>query len=81
MTENSVLAPVGSRPRCLNCRKELRPNFRWNPKPFLLTVAQTAEWKKNNPRQFLGSYGAYGDDRFCNLTCGYQFAVKTTRKR
>lgn len=26
-----------------------------------------------------GSWGSYGDNRFCGLRCGYRYAVRTTK--
>jgi len=73
------LKPVGSRPRCLHCGKELKPNFKWNPMPFRLSDEEKKAWKKANPPQFLGSYGRYKDSRFCGLNCGYDWAISHSR--
>lgn len=76
---NSILLAVGSRPRCLNCSRELRPNFKWNPVPYCLSTEERKIWKKANPPEFKGTYGGYGDNRFCGLNCGYHWAVAHSR--
>jgi hypothetical protein len=77
-----VLLPVGKRPKCLNCGKELRPNFHRESVPYSLYGSSKEQeqqaWKKAHPRQFLGTYGGYRDNRFCGLNCGYQYALKVT---
>lgn len=77
---NMPLYPVGQRPVCLTCRKELRPNFKWIERPFNLSEEALRQWKQDNPRQFLGTYGGYGDNLFCGLGCGYQYAVHRSKK-
>lgn len=75
-----ALFPVGQRPRCLCCHKGLRPNFKWIERPFNLRGEALRQWKRDNPRQFLGTYGGYRDNRFCGLGCGYSFAVRNSRE-
>jgi hypothetical protein len=71
-------APTGQRPLCLFCRKELRPNYRNPEMPFAVYGNPQAKraWSKANPKQFKGTYGGYGDNRFCSLTCGYGWAIR-----
>jgi hypothetical protein len=47
------------RPDCLSCGKPL-PRFRYDDKTF----------DDGTPRE----WGAYGDNRFCTLTCGWRWA-------
>lgn len=47
------------RPNCLACNKPL-PRFRFDGKAF----------DDGTPRE----WGAYGDNRFCTLTCGWRWA-------
>jgi hypothetical protein len=60
------------RPNCLACEKPL-PRFRFDGKTY----------DDGTPRE----WGAYGDNRFCSLTCGWQWAcahapmAKTPKKR
>lgn len=80
---HNKLKPVGQRPHCLFCDKELRPQFQTNtpgsglPGPFLWGD-ELAQWKKDHPgwKKFTGHYGGYSDDRFCGLNCGYKWAVR-----
>ena len=80
-----TLLPVGQRPKCFACSKELRPVFKWNPMPYtLLGGGEENEklrqaWKTLNPKQFTGKYGGYGDSRFCGLNCGYRYALYVTK--
>jgi hypothetical protein len=72
-----TLKPRGMRPRCLSCKRELRPNYRSPEMPFRLYSACGPEkkaWKIANPKTFKGTYGSYGDNRFCGLNCGYHWA-------
>ena len=48
------------RPRCLDCGKPL-PRFKFDGKTF----------EDGTPRE----WGAYGDNRFCGLTCGWRWAT------
>jgi hypothetical protein len=78
-TTTPALLPVGKRPKCRYCTKELRANFEYNPMPFgLRTDAERKAWRKANPRRFFGTYGGYSDNRFCGLYCGYRYAVRVT---
>ena len=106
-----ILPPVGKRPKCLNCSKELRPNFRRELIPFgvrtgktikvrtsasygqsvptyedapesrSLTPEERKQWRMDHPPYFLGTYGSFGDSRFCGQVCGYRYAVKMTGGR
>jgi hypothetical protein len=49
------------RPNCLGCGKAL-PRFKFDGKTF----------DDGTPRE----WGAYGDNRFCTLTCGWRWACK-----
>lgn len=82
----SVLPPVGQRPKCLFCARELRPNFS-DPRPNIgsgyveymsQTKSERKAWAKAHPKVFLGTYGEYTDSRFCGLRCGYKFALQHT---
>jgi hypothetical protein len=77
--------PVGQRPRCLFCTRELRPNFTDPDRTstgegylawFKMTLAERKAWRKTHPKVFLGTYGTYGDSRFCGLNCGYRWALQ-----
>lgn len=72
------LFPVGQRPKCRFCHKELMPQFETIPIPYELwsDEKKKAEFKAANPKRFTGDYGRYQDNRFCGLTCGWQWAVK-----
>lgn len=50
---------ITKRPNCLDCGKPL-PRFRFDGKTF----------DDGTPRE----WGAYGDQRFCGLTCGWRWA-------
>lgn len=39
-----------------------------------LTEAERKQWRKDHPAVFKGTYGGYGDNRFCGLNCGYLWA-------
>jgi hypothetical protein len=54
-------AATTSRPHCLACSKPL-PRFKFDGKTF----------DDGTPRE----WGAYGDNRFCTLTCGWRWACK-----
>lgn len=84
--------PVGQRPKCLYCHKELRPVFDSNlpgwgipnspkyiPGPSLYGDA-LRQWKRDHPewKTFTGKYGSYADNRFCGLNCGYGYAIRIT---
>ena len=58
------LLPVGKRPRCLGCSKELQPY-----------VCRGQEWAVKRGMV----YGGRGDNRFCSLRCGYAWATRNTR--
>jgi hypothetical protein len=75
-----VVLPVGKRPHCLYCDKELRPNYDRASMPWRLSDEERREWRKANPRVFDGTYGHYNDNFFCGLTCGHQWAVKIARQ-
>lgn len=72
------LYPVGSRPHCLFCREELAPQFKTPLIPYELwgDPEKKAQFREDHPKVFTGTYGRYGDNRFCGLTCGWQWAVK-----
>lgn len=65
-------AATTERPRCLGCDKPL-PRFRFDDKTY----------DDGTPRE----WGAYGDNRFCTLTCAWRWACahapmpKTMKKR
>jgi len=74
--------PVGSRPRCLNCNKELRPNYGYDvPRPWFGEDydGKKAKQFEHEHKIFKGTYGGYGDNRFCGLNCGYRWAIKHSR--
>lgn len=73
------LYPVGQRPQCLFCARELRPNFKWVQIPYHFDPQQRKQWRKDHPREFKGTYGSYGDNRFCGLTCGHSWAVRHSK--
>jgi hypothetical protein len=73
--------PVGRRPKCLACGKELKPIYEWGAGYWEGTMQQRLEWKKANPKVFSGKYGGYGDNRFCGLNCGYNYAIRFTGGR
>ena len=50
---------ITTRPNCLGCGKPL-PRFKFDGKAF----------DDGTPRE----WGAYGDNRFCTLTCGWRWA-------
>lgn len=50
-----------TRPNCLACSKPL-PRFKYDGKAF----------DSGTPRE----WGAYGDNRFCGLTCGWKWACR-----
>ena len=52
-------AATSPRPNCLSCTKPL-PRFRFDGKTY----------DDGTPRE----WGAYGDNRFCSLTCGWHWA-------
>ncbi len=52
---------ITPRPNCLGCNKPL-PRFKFDGKTF----------DDGTPRE----WGAYGDNRFCTLTCGWKWACK-----
>lgn len=52
---------VTKRPNCLGCGKPL-PRFKFDGKTF----------DDGTPRE----WGAYGDNRFCTLTCAWQWACR-----
>lgn len=58
--------PIGRRPRCRCCDKELRPYFVSKPEPG-------RPWRSDVPKELAG-YGGYGDGFFCGLNCGYEWA-------
>jgi hypothetical protein len=72
--------PVGQRPTCRHCGKELRPNFKFQSIPFRLSDAEKKAWRKANPRVFKGTYGPHGDNFFCSLGCAHSFAVELLRQ-
>ena len=80
----STLPPTGQRPLCLSCKKELRPNFDEEPAPYAIwgdsKVSERIQWKKDHPKVWKGTYGRYGDSRFCGLSCGYSWALRHTIK-
>lgn len=43
------------------------------------TEAERKQFRKDNPPEFTGKFGGYGDNRFCGLNCGYQWAVAHTK--
>jgi hypothetical protein len=84
VTKATKLKPraVGLRPRCLHCNRELRPNYSWDgPRPWLRGTDNEPDAQSKWDREhkiFLGTYGAYRDNRFCGLNCGYNYAVAHT---
>lgn len=74
--------PKGSRPRCLQCGKELRPNYGYDvPRPWFAEDYDGAKARQFEleHKVFKGTYGRYRDNRFCGLNCGYTWAVRHTR--
>ena len=63
--------PVGQRPKCRYCGKELRPQFR-SHYPDRGSLRPTH-------RTFEGKYGSYGDNLFCGLNHGYYWAVRNAK--
>ncbi len=57
---------ITPRPNCLCCHKPL-PRFKFDGKTFA----------DGTPRE----WGAYGDNRFCTLTCGWQWACEHSPMR
>lgn len=110
VTKHATLKPVGQRPRCLHCERELRPRlererpplnvptgkthpfrtpssyatgkpeFEELPEYRPLTDAERRQWVKEHPAKFLGVYGDYGDNRFCGLRCGYEWATEHSKE-
>jgi hypothetical protein len=78
--------PKGKRPRCLNCVKELPPQFTIPP-PMPVKLydgrrkAERTAWEKEHKPRFTGHYGRYADDCFCGQACGYEWAVNHSPKR
>ena len=73
---------VGQRPRCLSCRKELRPNYGYDTvRPWFAEDHDGSQRKafERDHKIFEGTYGGYGDNRFCGLNCGYRWAFNHTK--
>ena len=70
------ILPESQRPICLNCGKELLPNFHPRQMPFGLARNLQKQWRKDHPLVFDGTYGKYRDNLFCTLGCGYAWAVQ-----
>ena len=78
-------SPKGQRPRCLSCQKELDPQYTIASMPAKLLdgrrVAQREAWEKANKPTFTGHYGRFQDDKFCGVSCGYNYAIASTNGR
>ena len=72
------LFPVGKRPKCRYCSKELAPQFKTTPIPYELWQDEEKKtaFKTANPKQFTGNYGRYSDNMFCGMNCGYMWAIR-----
>jgi len=76
------LFPVGSRPKCRYCSKELAPQFKTTPIPDEFWNNLKGDYPKrkqfriDNPKQFTGNYGHYSDNLFCGINCGYMWAIR-----
>jgi hypothetical protein len=78
--------PKSQRPRCLDCTKPLEPQIIGAAAlPARLMdgrrKAEREDWEKANPPRFTGHYGRFGDDRFCGISCGYQYALRKTKAK
>lgn len=57
------------------------PLYLWPDEPFKRTVRKVMSRKqsltpgKHDVRVWCGDWGNYGDDKFCGLRCGYNWAV------
>jgi hypothetical protein len=82
LTDKLKPKPVGSRPRCLFCNRELRPNYGYDvERPWFYNDPDDTRRKafERDHKIFKGTYGGYGDNRFCGLNCGYRYAVAHTK--
>lgn len=82
-------AKKGSRPKCLQCRRELKPQFHYPLEANTPTFQQLVNcgfatnneseykvkcrWQRLN-RTFSGHYGNYFDDHFCGQGCAQKWA-------
>lgn len=83
VTKATKLKPraVGLRPRCLHCNRELRPNYGYDvERPWFSEDYDGAKRRafEREHKIFKGTYGRFGNNRFCGLNCGYQFALAHT---
>jgi hypothetical protein len=84
MTDKLKPKPVGSRPRCLFCNKELRPNYGYDVERPWFAEDYDGSKRKRFEREhkiFKGTYGVYASNRFCRLNCGYDYAVAHTKPK
>ena len=76
------LLPVGSRPCCFRCGKELKPHFEYDEeKPRLSEVGSLdalKQWEKEH-KVFAGTYGLLHGGKFCTYLCAARWANKYAR--
>jgi hypothetical protein len=78
-------APVGKRPKCLCCGKELRAQYEvpgWRERPVIFESTDARRrWELDHPKRWTGKYGGYSDGFFCGLTCGHRWAVHRLKQQ
>jgi hypothetical protein len=84
VTDKLKPKPVGSRPRCLACNRELKPNYGYDV-PFQIFMGDDHVEKRRaferEHKIFRGTYGRNRDNRFCGINCGYDFAIAHTKPK
>jgi hypothetical protein len=57
-----------------------KPEYEEVPCYRPMTDTERRQWTREHPAKFLGVYGDFGDNRFCGLRCGYEWALAHSKE-